>query len=57
LARDEGLSWETIAVGRPTPTVDLDPREFPGLERVRVRVVATDGFENSPVSETDVSIK
>ena len=45
-----------IAVGRPDPNVALEPTEYPGLRSIRVRVIATDGFENTPVSETDVPL-
>jgi hypothetical protein len=46
---DQDRNWQTLAVGLPTPTMELDVNQFPGAKSVNVRVLRTDGF-----SETEV---
>ena len=49
-ARPEGAAaWQTIAVGLPTPSAEVDVNQFPGAKGVSVRVLRSDGF-----SETEV---
>lgn len=50
---DDGQTWQTIAVGRTSPEVEIDRSQFPPGSRVTVRVIATDGFtSNVTDSET-----
>ncbi len=43
---DDGQTWQTVAVGRTSPDVEIDRTQFPPGSRVTVRVIATDGFSN-----------
>ena len=47
---DEGRSWITLAVGLKTPAYTLDRRNFEGATQVQVRVIATNGFTQSVVT-------
>jgi hypothetical protein len=44
-----GGRWQTLAVGVPTPEVDVDVNQFPGSRSIDVRLLQSDGF-----SETEV---
>lgn len=44
-------NWQTIAVGLPIPTTDIDVNQFPGAKSVSVRVLQSDGFSESKVFE------
>lgn len=48
ISADEGATWQTVAVGRPTPDVTIHPADV-GLNTrtVLVRVSATNGFTTS----------
>lgn len=41
---DEGASWQTVAVNRAEPSIELDGNQFRS-NRLRVRVYATDGVQ------------
>lgn len=43
-------SWNTIAVGRPAPSIDIDRNQFPGVGRVDVRVMRTNGFDQEIIA-------
>ena len=47
---DEGRSWITLAVGLKTPTYTIDRRNFEGATQVQVRVITTNGFTQSIVT-------
>lgn len=47
---DEGATWQTLSVGRPTPSVDIDETLFAPDEIVQVRVIASDGLDRSVVT-------
>lgn len=53
VSTDDGRTWQTVAVGRPTPSVEVDRSLYPPGQTVRVRVIATNGLERS-VAQTDV---
>ncbi|HMO29480.1 hypothetical protein [Enterovirga sp.] len=48
---DTGAPWATIAIGRPTPTVDFDKNQFPGAKSATVRVTRTTGFDQEVIAE------
>jgi hypothetical protein len=51
-AKAEGAAnWQTLAVGLPNPTTDVDVNQFPGAKGVRVRVLQSDGFSESQIYE------
>jgi len=52
VSTDEGRTWQTVAVGRTSPDATIDRTQFEPGDRVTVRVVATDGFNNT-VAETE----
>lgn len=55
--RPQGSSaWQTIAVGRPQPSIDLDLNQFPGVSTATVRVLRTNGFEDEVAAEQDVDL-
>ena len=53
VSTDDGRSWQTVAVGRTTPSVEIDRSVFAPGQTVRVRVMASNGLERS-VAMTDV---
>jgi hypothetical protein len=56
-ARPEGSdAWQTIAVGRDTPDVDIDRNQFPGARRVDVRVIQTTGFQERILAEETIDL-
>lgn len=44
-------NWQTIAVGLPVPSTNIDVNQFPGAKSVSVRVLQSDGFSESKVFE------
>lgn len=44
-------NWQTIAVGLPVPSTEIDANQFPGAKSVSVRVLQSDGFSESKVFE------
>jgi hypothetical protein len=42
--------WNTIAVGRPTPSVEIDRNQFPGASKADVRVLRTTGFTEEVIA-------
>jgi hypothetical protein len=44
-------NWQTIAVGLPAPSTDIDVNQFPGAKSVSVRVLQSDGFSEQKVFE------
>ncbi len=57
VSRDEGTTWETIAVNVPDPKVTVNRADYPDSTRLRVRVSATDGFDVTDISESTVSLQ
>jgi hypothetical protein len=53
---ENGMAWQTIAVGRPTPNVQIDRNQFPGTRSARVRVLRSTGFEDEVFAEEDVDL-
>jgi len=41
--------WQTLAVGLPQPTTEVDVNQFPGAKSVNVRVLKSDGFAETQV--------
>jgi hypothetical protein len=56
LSTDEGQTWQTVAVGHPSPDVTIDRNQFAEGTNVRVRVIATDGFTNRIVTSDSFSV-
>lgn len=50
---DEGQTWFTLAVGLETPQFTFDPKEFPGAQRIHIRILTTNGFTQT-VSASEV---
>jgi hypothetical protein len=48
---DEGRSWFTLAVGLTTPAYTIDRSHLEGARQVQVRVIATNGFTQSIVTD------
>lgn len=53
---DTGGSWNTIAVGRPTPTVDIDRNQFAGARKAEVRVLRTTGFDEEVIVQETLDL-
>ena len=47
VSTDNGMTWQTLAVGLATPEITIDRNQFLGAEQVQIRVIATDGFTRS----------
>ncbi|MEY9590854.1 hypothetical protein ABIA06_003145 [Bradyrhizobium yuanmingense] len=54
---DNKSTWDTIAVSRPTPEVDVDRNQFAGAKRAEVRVLRTTGFDEEIIAEDTVDLK
>jgi hypothetical protein len=48
--------WNTVAVGRKVPAVEVDRNQFPGASYAKVRVLRSTGFEQDVVSEEKVDL-
>jgi hypothetical protein len=48
-AKADEASWLTLALGLPLPATDIDLNQFPGAKRLEIRVLQSDGFEESEV--------
>lgn len=53
---DTGELWSTIAVGRPTPKVEIDRNQFAGARKAEVRVLRTNGFDESVIAHDMVDL-
>lgn len=53
---DQSGKWNTIAVGAPTPKVDIDRHQFQGARKLRVRVLRSTGFADAVVAEEDLDL-
>jgi hypothetical protein len=47
---DGGATWQTQAVGAKSRKYKLNPEEFGAAKTVKVRIIASNGFESSVVS-------
>jgi len=54
---DNKTTWDTIAVSRPTPEVDVDRNQFSGAKSAAVRVLRTTGFDEEVFAEDTVDLK
>ena len=48
--------WQTVAVGRATPDTEVDVNQFPSAERVEVRVLMTNGFEERALATEEITV-
>ncbi|MEO8372124.1 MAG: hypothetical protein ABI806_23265 [Candidatus Solibacter sp.] len=48
--------WNTIAVGRPTPDVEIDRNQFPNATKAEVRVLRTTGFDEQVIAHETVDL-
>ena len=48
--------WNTIAVGRPTPNVEIDRNQFPGTKKAAVRVLRTTGFQEDVIADETIDL-
>ncbi len=56
ISTDEGMTWQTLAVGLLTPEITIDRNQFDEVESVLVRVIATDGFRSSVITSEPLAI-
>ena len=49
--------WQTLSVGKKSPDFELDKNQFPGADRVKVRVIAARGFKRVSDTERVVELK
>jgi hypothetical protein len=54
---DNKGTWDTIAVSRPTPDVDIDRNQFAGAKRAVIRVLRTTGFDEDVIAEDTIDLK
>jgi hypothetical protein len=54
---DNKETWDTIAVSRPTPDVDVDRNQFAGANRATIRVLRTTGFDEEVIAEDTIDLK
>ncbi|WP_250532337.1 hypothetical protein [Caballeronia sp. ATUFL_F1_KS39] len=53
---DNGAYWNTIAVGRPVPQVDIDRNQFSGARKADVRVLRTTGFDEDVIAQETIDL-
>ncbi|MDP2382817.1 MAG: FG-GAP-like repeat-containing protein, partial [Nitrospirota bacterium] len=56
LTRDEGLTWETIAMGLTNPSLHLIPDQLRGLSSLTIRVFANDGINSASKTSTTLEL-
>jgi hypothetical protein len=56
VSTDNGVSWQTVAMGLKTPSAEIDPSQFTPGQTVRVRVIATNGLQRSVVMTESLRI-
>jgi hypothetical protein len=54
---DNKNTWDTIAVSRPTPHVEVDRNQFAGAKRATIRVLRTTGFDENVIAEDTIDLK
>lgn len=54
---DNKDTWDTIAVSRPTPDVEVDRNQFAGAKRATIRVLRTTGFDEDVIAEDTVDLQ
>lgn len=54
---DNKETWDTIAVSRPTPDVDVDRNQFAGAKRAAIRVLRSTGFDEDIIAEDTIELK
>ena len=54
---DEGDTWMTLAVGARRSEIDLDPSDFADAEKVRFRVLTTNGVAYSEATTRDLVLE
>ncbi|NKJ37362.1 hypothetical protein [Rhizobium sp. SG570] len=53
---DNSNYWNTIAVGRATPAIEIDRNQFAGATKAEVKVLRTTGFSEQVVAEEVVDL-
>ncbi|HEY0405128.1 MAG TPA: hypothetical protein VGC89_05340 [Pyrinomonadaceae bacterium] len=56
VSTDGGATWQTVAVGRATPDATIDRNQFQDAEQIMVRVIATNGFDNSVATSDAIPV-
>jgi hypothetical protein len=54
--RDSSEPWQTVSVGRPTPEVNVDARQFAPRQKLQVKITATNGFRTTDVTESVIEL-
>ena len=54
---DRGQTWITLAVGATDTSLPVDADQFPGAQRVRFRVLTTNGFSQTVAETMDLSVR
>jgi hypothetical protein len=54
---DEGATWITLAVGAKRNEIELDPTDFADAEKVRFRVLTTNGVSYSEATTDDLVLE
>jgi hypothetical protein len=54
---DEGETWTTLAVGAKSTEVEVEPTDFADAEKVRFRVLTTNGVSYSESTTDDVVLQ
>ena len=57
MSRDDGVTWETIAVGMSDTRIEIDRSQLEGLDAIKVRVIASDGFNSATLTSETISLK
>lgn len=53
---DSGGPWNTIAVGRPTPKIEIDRNQFSGARQAEVKVLRTTGFDEEIIAQEIIDL-
>jgi hypothetical protein len=53
---DQGRTWTTLAVGSADRRLPLDTEQFSDADRVRFRVLTTNGFTQTVATTEDVAV-
>lgn len=56
-ARPAGeVSWQTISAGRSVPDSEINVNQFPGAQKIEVRILMTNGFEELIIAEREIVV-
>jgi hypothetical protein len=57
LSKDQGKTWELLALGLANPSYAVSPEKYTGLSQIMLRVTANDGYRSTIVTSKTLKLK